>query len=191
MFFGDSFVAGAGDPEGLGWVGRVTAAAWAAGAPLTPYNLGVRGESSTEVVARIPAEAAPRIAPRADCRLVLSFGANDATLQNGRPRVDPDRSVAVLEEALGLGPRAFVVGPPPANDAAHADRIAALSERFALVCERRSVPYVPVVGELRRTGPWLAEARAGDGAHPSAGGYAQLAALVREPFLAWLCSDTL
>jgi acyl-CoA thioesterase-1 len=189
LFFGDSFVAGAGDPQGLGWVGRVAAAAWAAGVPLTAYNLGVRREPSVDVVARWRAEAAPRIVPEADCRVVFSFGANDATLEDRRPRVDPEDGVRALEEALGQAAEAglpvLVVGPPPANDDAQHERIAALSARFAEACAQRGVPYVEVVGELRRSGPWRAEARAGDGAHPGAGGYAQLADLVAEPFLRW------
>lgn len=36
-FVGDSFVAGFGDPEHRGWVGRV-----AAGSAATVYNLGIR-----------------------------------------------------------------------------------------------------------------------------------------------------
>jgi acyl-CoA thioesterase-1 len=86
---------------------------------------------------------------------------------------------------------AFVVGPPPANDEAQIERIAGLSARFATVCATRGTPYVAVVEDLRREGPWLAEARAGDGAHPGAGGYARLASRVRAPFLAWLRSDRL
>ena len=40
LFFGDSIVAGVGDPEGRGWVGRVVAASFASGLPLTAYPLG-------------------------------------------------------------------------------------------------------------------------------------------------------
>jgi lysophospholipase L1-like esterase len=155
----------------------------------------VRRETSVQVAARFAAEAPPRLVAGADCRAVISFGANDATLEDGRPRVPAQASVAALEDVLGraavLGLPAFVVGPPPANDEAQSDRIAALSARFAEACASHGTPYVAVVDELRRAGPWLAEARAGDGAHPGAGGYAQLADCVRAPFLAWLRSDRL
>lgn len=184
-----------GDPDGLGWVGRVAVASWAAGIPLTAYNLGVRREPSVAVVARWAVEARPRIAPGADCRVVFSFGANDATVEVGRERVPPDDGVRALDAALGhaagLGLSALVVGPPPVDDPGHTARIAGLSERFAEACASRRVPYVPVVDDLRREGPWLAEARAGDGAHPAAGGYEQLAALVQEPFLRWARSASL
>jgi acyl-CoA thioesterase-1 len=184
-----------GDPEGLGWVGRVAVAAWAAGLPLTAYNLGVRREPSVAVVARWAVEARPRIAPGTDSRVVFSFGANDTTFEVGRERVPPDDGVRALDAALGhaagLGLPALVVGPPPVGDDGQAERITALSGRFAEACASRRVPYVPVVEDLRRDGPWLAEARAGDGAHPGAGGYAQLAALVQEPFLRWARSASL
>jgi acyl-CoA thioesterase I len=155
----------------------------------------VRRETSVQVVARFALEAPARIVAGADCRVVFSFGANDATFEDGRARVAPDASVAALREGLAraaaLGLPAFVVGPPPANDEAQADRIVALSARFAAACAGAGTPYVEVAEELRRGGPWRAEAAAGDGAHPGAGGYRQLADRVRAPFLGWLRSATL
>jgi hypothetical protein len=44
-FFGDSFRAGVGDEQGLGWVGRVVARARADGFEVTAYNLGVRRQT--------------------------------------------------------------------------------------------------------------------------------------------------
>ncbi len=37
---------------------------------------------------------------------------------------------------------------------------------------------MPVAEQLLRSGTWLAEAAAGDGAHPAEGGYDELAALI-------------
>jgi len=76
LFFGDSFVAGVGDPTGLGWVGRVVAASHAAGAAMTAYNLGVRGETSVEVAVRWRAESRPRMVADAGYGVVFSFGVN-------------------------------------------------------------------------------------------------------------------
>jgi lysophospholipase L1-like esterase len=121
---------------------------------------------------------------------VLSFGANDATLEAGRVRLEPEASVAALRRGLGIAERlalpALVVGPPPVADAAHAQRIAALSARLAAAS---TAPYLEVAAGLLASGPWMAEARAGDGAHPGAAGYAQLAERVRAPFLRWLRSE--
>jgi acyl-CoA thioesterase-1 len=193
LFFGDSFVAGAGDPTALGWVGRVSAAAHAAGLPLTPYNLGVRGQTSVEVAHRWQSEAWPRLFAQASISVVLSVGANDAvdSAIAGEPRVSPTRSVGalagMLDEAQALELPAFVVGPPPVGERLPDDRLVELTAAFAELCATRGVPFVPVVEPLLGDATWRAECAAGDGAHPAAGGYAALARLVLDGgFLDWL-----
>ena len=190
-FVGDSFVAGAGDPEGRGWVGRVVAAAFGGGMPLTPYNLGVNGQTSADVSRRWQAEVLQRLPADVDGRVVFSFGTNDTKLEDGRLRVQPDASVANLEHVLDraheLDLAAFVVGPAPATDAGDRERrIEQLSSRFAAVASLRGVPYVEVYGAIAASAVWGAEAEAGDGAHPAAGGYDLFAELVAEPLLRWL-----
>jgi lysophospholipase L1-like esterase len=61
LFFGDSLVAGVGDPTGAGWVGRVVATSFASGLGLTAYNLGIRGETSEQIASRWRTEALPRL----------------------------------------------------------------------------------------------------------------------------------
>ena len=194
IFVGDSYVAGVGDPAGQGWVGRVVAGAFAAGIPVTAYNLGVRRDTSADVLARWQAEARARVVPDADCRVVFSFGANAATVENGAPRGAPADSVAnlsqVLDEAAQLGLPALIVGPPPANDVEQHARIGELSARFARAAADHAVPYVETFAALRDSATWAQEAQAADGAHPAAGGYALLADLVLEPWLSWLSSDS-
>jgi acyl-CoA thioesterase I len=150
----------------------------------------VRRQTSEEVVARLEAEARPRLVAGADCRVVLSVGANDATLEDGAPRVAPEASVAALEMGLDACARlevtVFVVGPPPAGDADQRARLVARSDAFGAVCAQRAVPWAPVIEALCAGGPWLEEAAAGDGVHPGAGGYAQMAALLEGPLGGWL-----
>ncbi len=193
LFYGDSFVAGVGDPEGRGWVGRVVEAAYAASLPLTFYNLGVRHETSVEVARRFEREAEPRLAEGADCRVVVSFGANDASEVDGRLRADLDETVGALAAVLGAaadrGLRAFVVGAPPLGDERQVARIASTSARLGVVCRERGVPFVPVVEELLRSTTWFEETARFDGRHPAAGGYGELAQLVLAGgFLDWLRS---
>jgi acyl-CoA thioesterase I len=192
LFYGDSFVAGAGDPDGLGWVGRLAAASAAAGVPITPYNLGVRHETSVDVARRWRDEARPRMVPVAEYRLVLSVGANDTTLgEEGHPRVEHETSVerfaAILREAVDIGLSPLAVGSPPAGDQAQRDRLRSLADAFASESERLGVPFVPVQEALGRSADWTAEAEHGDGVHPAAGGYGALAGLVFEAgWLDWL-----
>jgi acyl-CoA thioesterase I len=194
MFFGDSHTVGVGDEEGLGWTGRLLAAALRDGIPTTSYNLGVGGETSADVAARWRAEARPRL-QRADGdpRVVLAFGVNDVTLEDESRRCSQEQSLLSLEEVLlgaqGLGLRRFVVGPAPIDDEAANDRIAELSYAYRMLCARHRVPFVPLVEELRDNRVWREAVASGDGSHPGAAGYAEIARLVlAADWLDWLRS---
>lgn len=191
LFFGDSLVAGVGDPSGRGWVGRIVAASFGSGLPMTAYNLGVRGDTSLQVAARWRAEAQPRLTPGSDARIVLSFGANDTTIENGYIRAEPERSCAVLsgmlQEAATLGLPVFGVGPAPVDDPEQNDRIGSPSDAFAEVCRGLGVPFVSVVEPLLASQVWMQEVTAGDGAHPANDGYEILAGcVVAAGWIDWL-----
>lgn len=192
LFFGDSYVAGVGDPTGLGWVGRVTAASYEAGLPITTYDLGVRGHTSADVAARFEAESVARTSnPAASYGVVLCIGANDMTEVDRRLRVTPGIAVRTLNglidriEAGGHG--VFVVGPPPVGDREQDERIAELSNQLAHVVTHRGLRFVDVAKRLLASDDWRDEAAANDGSHPGAGGYAALADLVLTGgWIAWL-----
>ena len=191
-FLGESFVNGTGDPEMLGWVGRVCAVARQAVRDLTMYNLGIRRETSDQLLLRWEAEVERRLPSDADPRLVFSFGVNDTTEEHGGIRVPIERSLANAQAILTVATRrcpTLFVGPPPvADDAAQNARIGRLSLAYAEVCAGLGVPYLETYAPLLRSQVWQTEARAGDGAHPAAAGYAAMAALVQAwpAWLAWL-----
>ena len=70
-FFGDSMVNGTGDDTCLGWVGRICATARRSGRDLTCYNLGIRRDTSADVLARWQREAETRLRSEHDGRLVF------------------------------------------------------------------------------------------------------------------------
>lgn len=177
-FVGDSFTAGFGDPKALGWVGRVVARSQHPDVDLTAYNLGVRGQTSSDVVARWRGECAPRWAGRGERRLVVSAGRTDlaAGLTTARCRLN---LANILDDAAGSGIAAFVVGLAPGLDAAENERIAGLAHAQADVCARRDVIYVDCFTPLVRHDQWQADLAAGpDGVHPGQAGYGLLAWLV-------------
>jgi len=188
-FVGDSYVAGVGDPQHRGWVGRLAERAQRAGAPITAYNLGVRRDTSDDVCRRWWDEVAVRRGAGAEERLVVSFGVNDTA--DGR--VTPERTAAnlraLLTDAAAAGLPVLVVGPPPVADEAQNRRIAALDERFAATATDAGVAYVAVFATLRQASGWVNEVTAGDGAHPAAEGYDILADLVAPAWLEWLLSE--
>jgi acyl-CoA thioesterase-1 len=190
-FVGDSFVAGVGDPEHLGWTGRLCAGSERSGVPVTGYVLGIRRQTTTEVAQRWAAECRPRLADGDwESRVVLSTGVNDTTEVDGAQRSTPQESAAALTAMLtgadAEGWPVLVVGPPAVADDAQNQRIADLDDRFARTCAEHGVPYVPVAPALAADPTWRTEVAAGDGAHPGAAGYAILAALVRPAWERWI-----
>lgn len=185
-FVGDSYVAGVGDPEHRGWVGRVVAGSYRAGRPVTAYNLGVRRDTSEDVRRRLPAETAARWVAGCDNRLVVSVGVNDTTEVDGAVRVAPERSVAnlhaIADDMAARGVPLLVVGPPPVAGAEQNDRIEALDALF----DEAVFPYVSVFGALAIERDWMRAVSLGDGAHPGAEGYALLSELVLPAWEDWL-----
>ncbi|WP_219106571.1 GDSL-type esterase/lipase family protein [Austwickia sp. TVS 96-490-7B] len=178
VFVGDSFVAGYGDPKALGWVSRVVARTTHPDLDLTPYNLGVRGQSSADLLTRWRAEGLPRWAERRERRLVIGVGQGD---------LDQDLTIArarlnmanMLDDATARGISPFVVGPPPTLDQEFNSRLESLVEAQSDVCARRSIPYVDCYYPLLEHDQWLSELSAAtDQRHPGQAGYGLLAWLV-------------
>jgi lysophospholipase L1-like esterase len=186
-FIGDSFTQGTGDDTCLGWPGRVSASARARGHELSAYNLGIRRETTDDIRARWRAEVAPRLISGVDGRIVFSFGANDATIEDDQWRVPPALSAenarAILSRAT-LTYRVLVVGPPPAPEPDRTERHVELARRYAAVCEQLGVPFLDIIEPIKGVSAWWEEVAAGDGIHPNAGGYAAIAALV-DAWPAW------
>lgn len=187
-FIGDSFVNGTGDPTGLGWVGRICAAARRRGHDITAYNLGIRRDTSADIVQRWQEETARRLPAGIDGRLVFSFGSNDCVRENAAPRVAQDVSLAnaraIFAAAKARHPT-LVLGPPPLPLEDAEPRVAALSRALAKLCGELAVPYFDLYTPLAAMGLWRLELATGDdGAHPGAAGYALIAELV-EGWPAW------
>lgn len=172
---GDELVAGAGDPKGLGWVGRVTARTPLPDPP-TVMTLAVPGETSTELGGRWDAEVSRRLHPEADNRLVVALGRADvaAGLSLARSRLN---LANVLDVAEQRRMPAFVVGPPP-GDAADGDQLAELSAALGDVAARRRVPYVDMYSPLAAHDQWLADMAVSPRHLPGQAGYGLMAWLV-------------
>jgi acyl-CoA thioesterase I len=180
-FVGDSYVQGTGDPDCLGWVGRLCVAARRAGHNLTGYNLGVRRETSTDIAHRWLAECASRLPANTQNTVVFSFGANDVTIENDAPRVAEAETLLNLRTLLDTATsryRMLLIGPPATTDAAHNARLGQLSQRMGELAAQTDVPYLALFPVLVKDAHWLAEVSANDGAHPRAAGYAKIAALI-------------
>lgn len=87
-FVGESFVNGTGDPEFLGWTGRVCANVHQKGYEITYYNLGVRAETSRYLKQRWRKEVSYRLPKEYDGRVVFSFGVNDSRCRGSNRKLN-------------------------------------------------------------------------------------------------------
>jgi lysophospholipase L1-like esterase len=178
-FFGDSFVAGFGDPTGLGWVGRVSAMAAEQDTPFRAVNHGVPGATGIAVVEqwlRMTEDSRNRELP--GTKVVFSFGTNDV-IAGLIPGETVDALKSALARAKEISVPALFVGPPPSRGLAEVDTaVATLSRLFGANCDRLGVPFIDTYEHLLPNSAWDLEAADGDGAHPQSAGYAELADLV-------------
>lgn len=186
-FIGESFINGTGDSTYLGWTGRLCVAFSQQGYPVTYYNLGIRRETSTQLANRWQAEAKRRLPEGCENYIVFSFGTNDTTIENGKLRVELSDSLKNARQILSTAKQSypvFMVSPPPTADEERHARVKVLSEHFANLCQELTIPYLDVFTPLLNSSVWMAEVEAGDGAHPNAAGYEELAQLVQS-WSAW------
>lgn len=178
VFMGASLVAGVGDPKGQGWVSRVVGRTHHPELELTAYNLGVRGDTSADVLERWRTECPPRWQGRTEKRLVVSVGGNDAasgvTLARHRLNL-----ANILDDAASTGVGTFVVSPPPSDDEELNAKLEVLVEAQADVCARRGVPFVDCYKPLAAHDQWRSDLAASSVAHhPGQAGYGLIAWLV-------------
>lgn len=181
-FVGDSFVNGTGDSECLGWTGRICRAAIQQGHDITYYNLGIRRETSTDIAERWFEEVSRRLPEDCDRRIVFSFGVNDTTIENGKPRVELSKTKENILQILSIAKSSFfvlIVSPPPIIEVKQNSRIETLSQELAIICEQLNVPYLDVFTPLQKSEIWLKEVAANDSYHPNAAGYLEFANLVQ------------
>ncbi|MDK2957395.1 MAG: hypothetical protein PWQ57_2893 [Desulfovibrionales bacterium] len=175
-FVGDSLVLGYGAPACLGWPGRVCARAESEGHPFVCYNLGVRGATSLEVKDFWVEEAPRRLKPSEPARLIFSFGAADANQS-----VDLDATLTAAKSILTVGkamcPSVFV-GPAPVLTPDVRERIEHMNYLLAGVCTDVDIPFLDVFTPLSASAEYEADLKGGDGVHPGARGYDELARLV-------------
>ena len=181
-FVGDSFVNGTGDSECLGWTGRICSAAIKQGHYFTYYNLGIRGETSTDIAGRWFEEVARRLPEDCDRRIIFSFGVNDTTIENGKPRVELNQTKENTLQILSIAKSLFsvlMVSPPPIAEVEQNSKVETLSQELAIICEQLNVPYLDVFTLLQKSEVWLKEVAANDSYHPNAAGYLEFANLVQ------------
>ncbi|MDE2809640.1 MAG: GDSL-type esterase/lipase family protein [Gemmatimonadota bacterium] len=179
-FIGDSLVNGTGDEAALGWAGRLCAMANANDIPVTYYNLGIRRNTSEDILLRWESECTLRLPDSCDGRIVLSCGVNDTAIENGKVRVNSAESCANVRAIL-RGAKQYtvlMVGPPPVLDDEQNKRIGDLSVAFSLEVQALGVPYIDLFSALCADGAYRREVLRNDGSHPRSEGYSKMTYII-------------
>jgi acyl-CoA thioesterase I len=181
-FVGDSFVNGVGDRTYLGWTGRLCQNLADQGSAVTYYNLGVRRDTSVDIGKRWEAETTNRLPQGCDNRIVFSFGTNDATWENGQQRVCRIDSFRHCRRILSMAKNKYpilMISPPPIADPQQNTRTEKLCEDFWIQCQELNIPFLDIFTPLSQSRTYQEAIKMGDGAHPGAEGYVEMAHLIQ------------
>ena len=185
VVLGDELLTGAGDPKGLGWLGRVQARI-PQGDDVAVFPLAKIGETTAQLLDRWQAEALPRFSKETENYLVLALSSQDILAQTtiSRSRLN---LASLLDDAFREGVSVFVVGPTPTGVAEYDAEVSELNAGFADVVKRRQLKYVDCFSPLKEHEGWLAEVSNHPRRLPGQVGYGLMAWLVlNKGWFEWL-----
>lgn len=185
VILGDELLTGAGDPKGLGWLGRVEARL-PQGDDVAFFPLAMVNETSAALLERWRSEALIRFSSETENFLVLSLGAADiqAGVTISRSRLN---LASLLDDALREGIKIFVVGPGPTGVPEYDYEVEHLSAGYEDVVKRRNIPFVDLFKPLKEHEGWLQEVSSHPRRLPGQVGYGLIAWLVlNKGWFEWL-----
>ena len=190
FFFGDSITLGCNDNLDLGWPGRLCKGMETTERGIAVYNLGINGDTSTNVAARWYDEYIVR-SRESKGLIVFAFGFNDASRKDGAgPQVDLNISVETaksiliqareLSEVLWIGPTPLdeTVNPMQSNEGSWVmlnDDIAAYDRAYANLADEAEINYLPLHKLYQSSQRYQSALKQGDKVHPADDGYAMIA----------------
>lgn len=181
-YIGDSFVNGTGDPTKCGWTGRLSESSQNNNIDITHYNLGIRRETSEDILKRWEVECDSRLPQVSENIVVFSFGVNDTVIENGQRRVSLESSIENAKTILLNASKKYdviMIGMPPINDDEQNERIKELDDKYQELCKKLNIPYLSIFNRLVHNEIWKDEVALNDGAHPRDKGYEILADLIK------------
>lgn len=180
-FIGDSFVNGTGDETCMGWAGRLSTGAINSERAITYYNLGIRRNTSNDILQRWQQECTQRLPDMCDGRVVLSCGVNDMVIEDGKLRVSAEDSCRNVRHILQHAQTKYttlMVGPAPVGDEQLNERIKEISSAYAQEAASLGVPYIEVYSHLISDQKYLQESKNNDGYHPKSYGYTAISNII-------------
>ncbi|PWL20640.1 MAG: lysophospholipase [Candidatus Aquiluna sp. XM-24bin5] len=176
VILGDELLTGAGDPKGLGWLGRVQARL-PKGENVAFFPLAMVDENTGDLLERWKSEALKRFSPESENYLVVALSSKDieagTTISRSRLNL-----ASLLDDAQREGVKTFVVGPTPLGNPEYDAEVEHLNAGFYDVVKRRQIRYVDCFSPLKDHEGWLGEVTASERNLPGQVGYGLIAWLV-------------
>lgn len=176
VILGDELLTGAGDPKGLGWLGRVQARL-PQGDDVAFFPLAKIAETTSDLLERWRTEALPRFSQESENYLVVALSSEDVrsgtTISRSRLNL-----ASLLDDAIREGVQVFVVGPTPTGQKEFDAEVEHLNAGFADVVKRRQLRFVDCFNPLKDHEGWIGEVENHPRRLPGQVGYGLIAWLV-------------
>ncbi len=194
LVFGDSITYGSWDPKSGGWVARLRKHfdqhAETEEDIHYVYNLGVSGDTTTDVLKRFKPEATARISAEENNIIVFALGVNDAlynreqnTFQTPKNRFEENVDT-LLGQAHALTENALWIGPTPVDESRVDplpwrpecsylnEHIRKYNNVIRSMCGKKGVQFLNVFNAWQKLNQY--EDVLADGVHPTSQGHEQL-----------------
>ena len=198
-FLGDSITIGDGDALARGWPSRLCEISQSNPENIQCYNLGVGGDTVSDLEARASSELRARFAGRDGRGTVVMIGVNDALRAAAEieriplePKVLKSQLTNILGEAQSYGAVLVVEMAPVLLDLERADgvrgsvvleHIKQINKSLKTVCESMNIPLLTLTEELQEDPNFIKALENGDGLHPCSDGHDLIAKSInKSPF---------
>ena len=177
VVLGDGLVSAAGDPKGMGWVGRVTAKTPSTTPRIDIFTLPAPEETTSMLADRWTDEVKRRFSADTENRLVIALSNADpaAGISISRSRLN---IATIVDEAKRAGIESFLVGPTPHRNPELNSEIEHLASGFEDVAARRGIPFVDCFRPLVDHEGWNEEINLAENHLPGQIGHGLIAWLV-------------
>jgi len=177
VVLGDGLVSAAGDPKGLGWVGRVTAKTPSTSPRIDIFVLPAPDETTSMLAERWTDEVKRRFSADTENRLLIALSNADpaAGISISRSRLN---IATIVDEAKRAGIESFLVGPTPHRNPELNSEIEHLASGFEDVAARRGIPFVDCFRPLVDHEGWNEEINLAENHLPGQIGHGLIAWLV-------------
>lgn len=177
VILGDGLVSAAGDPKGMGWVGRVTSKTPGNFPRIDIFALPAPDETTSMLAERWQAEVQRRFSAETENRLVIALSNHDpaAGISISRSRLN---IATIVDEAKRAGIESFLIGPTPHRNKELNSEVEHLASGFEDVASRRGIPFVDCFRPLVEHEGWNLEIETSEHGLPGQVGHGLIAWLV-------------